>query len=251
MISIDLNGKTAVITGSARGIGRAIAEKLAEAGANIVISDIMAEVGEVTAKEISEKFGVKTIFVEANVTKAEDNTKLVETAIEKFGSIDIMVNNAGITKDGLFMRMTEADFAKVVDINLKGAYLGAHAAYLKMMKQRAGVIINMASVVGLTGNLGQANYAASKAGLIGMTKSIAAEAAKRGVRCNAIAPGYIQSEMTDVLKDEVKKAVLDKIPMGTMGSVEDVANAVLFLASDLSSYITGKTITVDGGMVMI
>lgn len=251
MISIDLSGKTAVITGSARGIGRAIAEKLAEAGANIIISDIMAEVGEVTAKEIADKYSVKTAFVEANVTKEEDNEKLVATAIEQFGSIDIMVNNAGITKDGLFMRMSESDFARVVDINLKGAFLGAHAAYLKMMKQRSGVIINMASVIGLTGNLGQANYAASKAGLIGMTKSIAAEAAKRGVRCNAIAPGYIQSEMTDLLKEDVKKAILDKVPMGTMGSVEDVANAVLFLASDLSSYITGKTITVDGGMVMI
>ena len=251
MIKIDLSGKTAIITGSARGIGRAIAEKLAEAGANIVVSDITAETGEVTAKEISEKYNVKTIFVEANVTKEEDNVKLVDKAIETFGSLDIMVNNAGITKDGLFMRMSESDFARVVDINLKGAFLGAHAAYLKMMKQRSGTIINMASVIGLTGNLGQANYAASKAGLIGMTKSIAAEAAKRGVRCNAIAPGYIRSEITDILKEDVKQAILDKVPMGTMGTTEDVANAVLFLSSDLSSYITGKTITVDGGMVMI
>lgn len=251
MIKIDLSGKTAIITGSARGIGRAIAEKLAEAGANIVVSDITAETGEVTAKEISEKYNVKTIFVEANVTKEEDNVKLIDKAIETFGSLDIMVNNAGITKDGLFMRMSESDFARVVDINLKGAFLGAHAAYLKMMKQRSGTIINMASVIGLTGNLGQANYAASKAGLIGMTKSIAAEAAKRGVRCNAIAPGYIRSEMTDILKEDVKQAILDKVPMGTMGTTEDVANAVLFLSSDLSSYITGKTITVDGGMVMI
>ncbi|MBN1467154.1 MAG: 3-oxoacyl-[acyl-carrier-protein] reductase [Fusobacteriaceae bacterium] len=248
---MDLSGKTAIITGSARGIGRAIAEKLAEAGANIVVSDITAETGEVTAKEISEKYNVKTIFVEANVTKEEDNVKLIDKAIETFGSLDIMVNNAGITKDGLFMRMSESDFARVVDINLKGAFLGAHAAYLKMMKQRSGTIINMASVIGLTGNLGQANYAASKAGLIGMTKSIAAEAAKRGVRCNAIAPGYIRSEMTDILKEDVKQAILDKVPMGTMGTTEDVANAVLFLSSDLSSYITGKTITVDGGMVMI
>ena len=251
MIKIELSGKTAIITGSARGIGRAIAEKLAEAGANIVVSDITAETGEVTAKEISEKYNVKTIFVEANVTKEEDNVKLVDKAIETFGSLDIMVNNAGITKDGLFMRMSESDFARVVDINLKGAFLGAHAAYLKMMKQRSGTIINMASVIGLTGNLGQANYAASKAGLIGMTKSIAAEAAKRGVRCNAIAPGYIRSEITDILKEDVKQAILDKVPMGTMGTTEDVANAVLFLSSDLSSYITGKTITVDGGMVMI
>jgi 3-oxoacyl-[acyl-carrier protein] reductase len=251
MIAIDLKGKAAIITGSARGIGRAIAEKLAEAGANIVVSDIMAEQGEATAKEIAEKYGVETIFVEANVTKEEDNKNLVNACVEKFGSIDIMVNNAGITKDGLFARMKEKDFSLVVDINLKGAYMGAHAAYLKMMKQRSGTIINMASVIGLTGNLGQANYAASKAGLIGMTKSIAAESAKRGVRCNAIAPGYIKTEMTDLLKEEVQQEILKKVPMNAMGSVDDVANAVLFLASDLSSYITGKTITVDGGMVMI
>ncbi len=251
MITIDLKGKTAVITGSARGIGKAIAEKLAAAGANIIVSDIIAEVGEKTAKEIAEKYGVGTKFVEANVTLAEDNKRLVEVAVEEFGSIDIMVNNAGITKDGLFARMKEQDFSLVLDINLKGAYLGAHAAYLKMMKQRSGTIINMASVIGLTGNLGQANYAASKAGLIGMTKSIAAEAAKRGVRCNAVAPGYIKTEMTDLLKEEVQQEILKKVPMNAMGSVDDVANAVLFLASDLSSYITGKTITVDGGMVMI
>ncbi len=251
MITIDLKGKTAVITGSARGIGKAIAEKLAAAGANIIVSDIIAEVGEKTAKEIAEKYGVGTKFVEANVTLAEDNKRLVEVAVEEFGSIDIMVNNAGITKDGLFARMKEQDFSLVLDINLKGAYLGAHAAYLKMMKQRSGTIINMASVIGLTGNLGQANYAASKAGLIGMTKSIAAEAAKRGVRCNSVAPGYIKTEMTDLLKEEVQQEILKKVPMNAMGSVDDVANAVLFLASDLSSYITGKTITVDGGMVMI
>ncbi len=216
MITIDLKGKTAVITGSARGIGRAIAEKLAEAGANIIVSDIIVEVGETTAKEIAEKYGVGTKFVEANVTLAEDNKRLVEAAVEEFGSIDIMVNNAGITKDGLFARMKEQDFNLVVDINLKGAYLGAHAAYLKMMKQRSGTIINMASVIGLTGNLGQANYAASKAGLIGMTKSIAAEAAKRGVRCNAIAPGYIKTEMTDLLKEEVQQEILKKVPMNAM-----------------------------------
>jgi len=251
MITIDLKGKVAVITGSARGIGKAIAEKLAEAGATIIISDIMEELGVATAKEISEKYKVETLFIPANVTLSEDNQNLVNTAVEKFGSIDIMVNNAGITKDGLFARMKEQDFNLVLDINLKGAYLGSQAAYLKMMKQRSGTIINMASVIGLVGNLGQANYAASKAGLIGMTKSIAAEAAKRGVRCNAIAPGYIKSEMTDLLKEEVQEEILKKVPMNKMGSVEDVANAVLFLASDLSTYITGKTITVDGGMVML
>lgn len=251
MITIDLKEKVAVVTGSARGIGRAIAEKLAEAGAKIVVSDIMEDLGQQTAQEIADKYGVETTFFKCDVTSADDNTALVNEAVTKFGSIDIMVNNAGITKDGLFARMKEQDFSLVVDINLKGAYLGAHAAYLKMMKQRSGTIINMASVIGLTGNLGQANYAASKAGLIGMTKSIAAESAKRGVRCNAIAPGYIKSEMTDLLKEEVQQEILKKVPMNSMGTVEDVANAVLFLASDLSSYITGKTITVDGGMVMI
>lgn len=251
MIAIDLKAKVAVVTGSARGIGRAIAEKLAEAGANIIVSDIMEDLGKNTAKEISEKYGVEALFVYANVTSEEDNKNLINTAVEKFGSIDIMVNNAGITKDGLFARMKEKDFNLVLDINLKGAYLGSQAAYLKMMKQRSGTIINMASVIGLVGNLGQANYAASKAGLIGMTKSIAAEAAKRGVRCNAIAPGYIKSEMTDLLKEEVQEEILKRVPMNKMGNVEDVANAVLFLASDLSTYITGKTITVDGGMVML
>lgn len=251
MIAIDLKGKVAVVTGAARGIGRAIAEKLAEAGATIVVSDIIVEAGQETAKELSEKYGVEAIFAEANVTLAEDNKRLVDTAVEKFGSIDIMVNNAGITKDGLFARMKEKDFELVLDINLKGAYLGSQAAYLKMMKQRSGTIINMASVIGLVGNLGQANYAASKAGLIGMTKSIAAEAAKRGVRCNAVAPGYIKSDMTDLLKEEVRDEIIKKVPMDRMGTVEDVANAVLFLASDLSTYITGKTITVDGGMVML
>jgi 3-oxoacyl-[acyl-carrier protein] reductase len=251
MIAIDLKGKVAVVTGAARGIGKAIAEKLAEAGATIVVSDIIVEAGQETAKELSEKYGVEAIFAEANVTLAEDNKRLVDTAVEKFGSIDIMVNNAGVTKDGLFARMKEKDFELVLDINLKGAYLGSQAAYLKMMKQRSGTIINMASVIGLVGNLGQANYAASKAGLIGMTKSIAAEAAKRGVRCNAVAPGYIKSDMTDLLKEEVRDEIIKKVPMDRMGSVEDVANAVLFLASDLSTYITGKTITVDGGMVML
>lgn len=251
MIAIDLKGKVAVVTGAARGIGKAIAEKLAEAGATIVVSDIIVEAGQETARELSEKYGVEAIFAEANVTLAEDNKRLVDTAVEKFGSIDIMVNNAGITKDGLFARMKEKDFELVLDINLKGAYLGSQAAYLKMMKQRSGTIINMASVIGLVGNLGQANYAASKAGLIGMTKSIAAEAAKRGVRCNAVAPGYIKSEMTDLLKEEVRDEIIKKVPMDRMGTVEDVANAVLFLASDLSTYITGKTITVDGGMVML
>lgn len=251
MISIDLSGKCAVITGSARGIGKAIAERLAEAGANIVITDILAEQAEATAKEIAEKYGVKTISLTSNVTDMAQCEELMAKAIEEFGSLDILVNNAGITKDGLFMRMKEDDFDKVIAINLKGVFNCAQAGYKKMVKQRSGSIINMASVVGLTGNMGQANYASSKAGVIGMTKSIAYEAAKRGIRVNAVAPGYIKSDMTDLLKDEVKEQILTKIPFGEMGSVENIADSVLFLASDLSSYITGKTITVDGGMVML
>jgi 3-oxoacyl-[acyl-carrier protein] reductase len=251
MISIDLAGKCAVITGSARGIGKAIAERLAEAGANIVITDILAEQGEATAKEIAEKYGVKTVFLTSNVTDMTQCEELMAKAVEEFGSLDILVNNAGITKDGLFMRMKEDDFDKVIAINLKGVFNCAQAGYKKMVKQRSGTIINMASVVGLTGNMGQANYASSKAGVIGMTKSIAYEAAKRGIRVNAVAPGYIKSDMTDLIKEEVKEQILTKIPFGKMGSVDDIANAVLFLSSDLSSYVTGKTITVDGGMVML
>lgn len=247
---ISLKEKTAVITGSARGIGRAIAEKLAEAGSKIVISDILVEDGEKTAKEIKEKYGVETLFIASNVADSQSAEELVTKAHEAFGKIDVFVNNAGITRDTLLLRMKEDDFDKVIAVNLKGTFNCTQSVLKKMIKQRSGSIINIASVIGLMGNVGQANYAASKAGVIGFTKSVAREGAPRGVRANSIAPGFIKSDMTHILNEEVQKQILSQIPAGEMGTPEDVANAVLFLASDLSSYITGQTLTVDGGMVM-
>lgn len=247
---ISLKEKTAVITGSARGIGRAIAEKLAEAGSKIVISDILVEDGEKTAKEIKEKYGVETLFISSNVADSQSAEELVTKAHEAFGKIDVFVNNAGITRDTLLLRMKEDDFDKVIAVNLKGTFNCTQSVLKKMIKQRSGSIINIASVIGLMGNVGQANYAASKAGVIGFTKSVAREGAPRGVRANSIAPGFIKSDMTHILNEEVQKQILSQIPAGEMGTPEDVANAVLFLASDLSSYITGQTLTVDGGMVM-
>jgi len=247
---IDLKEKVAVITGSARGIGRSVAEKLAGAGANIIITDILEEAGVATAKEIAEAYGVETMFVPGNVASSESMNKLSAKVLEKFGKVDILVNNAGITRDGLFMRMKEQDFNLVLDINLKGAYNCTQAFFKSMIKKRSGSIINMASIVGIMGNAGQVNYSASKAGMIGMTKSLAREAGKRGIRVNAVAPGYIKSEMTDVLSDDVKKSFADNIPMGDFGTPDDIANTVLFLASDMSSYITGQTISVNGGLLM-
>ncbi len=247
---INLKEKVAVVTGSARGIGKAIAEKFASAGANIVITDILKDEGEATAKELSEKYGVQTVFLEANVAQMDGAKQLIDQTIEKFGKIDVLVNNAGITRDGLFLRMKEEDFDRVININLKGTFNCTQAAYKTMIKQRSGSIINMASVIGLMGNVGQANYAASKAGVIAMGKSVAREGAKRGVRVNSIAPGFIRTDMTGVLSEDVQNQILSQIPMGEMGTPEDIANAALFLASDLSKYITGQVITVDGGMVM-
>ncbi|NLK63257.1 MAG: 3-oxoacyl-[acyl-carrier-protein] reductase [Fusobacteria bacterium] len=247
---ITLKEKVAVITGSARGIGRSIAEKMAEAGANIVITDILKDEGEKTSREISEKYGVKSIFVESNVVNFESSAELVKKTLDEFGKIDILVNNAGITRDGLFLRMKEEDFNRVIDINLKGTFNCSQAAFKAMVKQRSGSIINIASVIGLMGNVGQANYGASKAAVIALAKTIAREGAKRGVRANSIAPGFIKTDMTEILKEEVQNQILSQIPMGEMGLPEDIANTALFLASDLSKYITGQVITVDGGMVM-
>ena len=246
---MDLKDKVAIITGAARGIGRALAEKFAEAGAKIVISDI-TEDGEITAKEISEKYGVETLFVLSNVVKMDDAKELMKLTMDKFGKIDVLANNAGITRDGLFLRMKEADFDAVIAVNLKGVFNCTQAAFKYMIKQRSGSIINMASVIGLMGNVAQANYAASKAGVIGFTKSVAREGAKRGVRVNAIAPGFIKSDMTHVLKEEVQEQILSSIPMGEMGTADDVANVALFLASDMSTYLTGQVIAIDGGMTM-
>ena len=245
-----LKDKVAVITGSGRGIGKAIALKLAENGANIVINDILgSDYADETKKEI-EALGVKAIVVRGDVRSKDDVENLINTTVETFGKIDILVNNAGITKDGLMIRMSEEDWDTVLDINLKGAFNCIKAAARPMMKQRSGSIINIASVVGVMGNTGQANYTASKAGLIGLTKTVAKEFSSRNIRANAVAPGFIESHMTDVLTDEVKAKYFDAIPLSRFGKTEDVAKAVLFLASDLSSYVTGQTINVDGGLVM-
>ena len=245
-----LKDKVAVITGSGRGIGKAIALKLAENGANIVINDIPgSDYADETKKEI-EALGVKAIVVRGDVRNKDDVEALINTTIETFGKIDILVNNAGITKDGLMIRMSEEDWDTVLDINLKGAFNCIKAAARPMMKQRSGSIINIASVVGVMGNAGQANYTASKAGLIGLTKTVAKEFSSRNIRANAVAPGFIESHMTDMLTDDVKAKYFDAIPLSRFGKTEDVAKAVLFLASDLSSYVTGQTINVDGGLVM-
>ena len=245
-----LTGKTAIITGAARGIGKAIALKFASEGANIAFTDLVIdENGLNTEKEIAA-FGVKAKGFASNAASFEDTAKVVEQIKEEFGSIDILVNNAGITKDGLMMRMSEAQWDAVLTVNLKSAFNFIHACTPIMMRQRSGNIINMASVVGVHGNAGQCNYSASKAGLIGLAKSIAQELGSRGVRANAIAPGFIITDMTAQLSDEVKAEWNKRIPLRRGGTPEDVANIALFLASDLSSYVSGQVIQVDGGMNM-
>lgn len=241
-----LTNKTVVVTGSSRGIGRAIAVRFAQAGANIVLNG-RKEADPELMKEISE-LGVKVHFVAADVQHFADAKKLIDEAKETFGSVDVLVNNAGITNDKLLMRMSDEDFNQVLAVNLTGTFNTIQHASSLLLKQRSGTIINLSSVVGLTGNAGQANYAASKAGVIGLTKSVARELASRGITCNAIAPGYIDTEMTDVLSEKVKDGAKAQIPLKRFGSVEDVANTAVFLATN--SYITGQVINVDGGMVM-
>ena len=242
-------GKIAVVTGSARGIGQAIAFDLAAKGADIVVCDIKAEWLTETAEGV-EKLGRKAYCYELDVTNAESAQKVVNEITSATGRIDILVNNAGITRDGLLMRMSEEDWDAVLTVNLKGTFVCTKAVSRIMMKQRSGSIINIASVVGLMGNAGQANYAASKGGVIAFTKSVAKELASRNIRANAVAPGFISSKMTDALSDEVRQKMLDAIPLSSFGTPQDVANAVAFLASDQSSYITGQVISVNGGMVM-
>lgn len=245
-----LTGKTALITGAARGIGKAIALKFASEGANIAFTDLVIdENGKATEAEIAA-FGVKAKGYASNAADFTQTEEVVKAIKEEFGSIDILVNNAGITKDGLMLRMTEAQWDAVIAVNLKSAFNFIHAIVPIMMRQRGGSIINMASVVGVHGNAGQANYAASKAGLIALAKSIAQEMGPKGIRANAIAPGFIETAMTAQLSDEIREEWKKKIPLRRGGQVEDIANTAVYLASDLASYVTGQVIQVDGGMNM-
>jgi 3-oxoacyl-[acyl-carrier protein] reductase len=249
-----LEGKTAIVTGAARGIGKAIALKFAQEGANIAFTDLvlneeMAAGMEATRKEI-EAVGVKCLAYAGNAADFAETEEVVKKIKEDFGTIDILVNNAGITKDGLMLRMSEQQWDAVINVNLKSAFNFIHACVPVMMRQRGGSIINMASVVGVHGNAGQANYAASKAGLIALAKSIGQEMGPKGIRANAIAPGFIDTAMTAALPEDIRQEWCNKIPLRRGGQVEDIANVATFLASDMSSYVSGQVIQVDGGMNM-
>lgn len=246
---MDLTGKVAIVTGAARGIGQAVAVKLASAGADLALCDVQAEWLDETAGKVTA-LGRRASKYAVDVSSSAAVDAAVSKIHEDFGHIDVLVNNAGITKDGLLARMSEQDWDAVLDVNLKGAFLFCKAASRIMMKQRSGSIVNMASIIGLIGNAGQCNYAASKGGLISLTKSVAKELAGRNVRANAVAPGFIETKMTEKLSPEVQQKMLEAIPMKRFGKPEDVASAVLFLASDDSAYVTGQTLTVAGGMVM-
>ncbi|MFY8330744.1 3-oxoacyl-[acyl-carrier-protein] reductase [Vagococcus carniphilus] len=241
-----LKEKTVVITGSSRGIGRELALQFAKEGANIVLN-ARKEIDPELIETI-ESYGVKTHVILGDIQYLEEAKKLISGAKEVFGSVDVLINNAGITRDMLLMRMKEEEFDSVINVNLKGTFNTIQQASSLMLKQKSGTIINLSSVVGLTGNAGQANYAASKAGVIGLTKSVARELASRGITCNAIAPGFIETEMTDVLSEKVKEATIAQIPLKKLGSVGDIARTAVFLATN--KYITGQVINVDGGMVM-
>lgn len=246
---MKLTGKVALVTGAAQGIGKAVALLLARHGADIVVSDINLEKAEETAKEI-ESIGQKAMAIKVNVASLNDVERMVEAVLKKFGKIDILVNNAGITRDKLILRMTEEDWDIVLNVNLKGTFNCTKAVVRHMAKQRSGKIVSIASVVGEMGNAGQVNYAASKAGVIGLTKTIAREFAHRGINVNAIAPGYIETPMTEVLSDKVKEELKRLIPMERLGKPDDVAEAVLFLVSEESNYITGQVLNVNGGIYM-
>ena len=245
-----LQGKCAVITGASRGIGREIALKYAKEGANIVLNYRNSETEALQLKEELDKLGSNTLIIKSNVGKFEEAEKLIKEAKEVFGRVDILVNNAGITKDNLIMRMKEEDFDSVIDVNLKGAFNCLKAVTPIMIRQKYGKIINMSSVVGVIGNAGQVNYCASKAGLIGMTKSLAREIGGKNINVNAIAPGFIDTDMTKVLSEDQKKNIISQVPLKRFGNVEDIANLALFLGSNQSNYITGQVIHVDGGMAM-
>lgn len=245
-----LQGKNALVTGASRGIGRAIAIELARQGANVAVNYAGSEArAEAVVQEI-EQMGLKSFKVQADVANESDVKEMVKAVTSKFGSLDILVNNAGVTKDNLLMRMKEAEFDQVINTNLKGVFVCTKAVTRQMMKQKSGKIINVASVVGVTGNPGQANYAAAKAGVIGLTKTTAKELASRNIYVNAVAPGFISTDMTDQLTEEQRAGMLAMIPLAKLGTPQEVASVVRFLASDDASYITGQTIHIDGGMVM-
>jgi len=246
---MSFEGRVAVITGGARGIGRSIAKELAAGGATLALVDVLLDAAEETAAEFRSQ-GVEAAAFAANVAKPEDVTRMCGEVVERFGKIDILVNNAGITRDNLIMRMKEADWDAVIAVNLKGTFNCIKAVTRPMLKARYGRIVNIASVVGVTGNAGQANYSASKAGVIGLTKTAAKELASRNITVNAVAPGYIQTDMTEKVTDAAREAFLTNIPLARAGKPEDVAKAVRFLCSDDADYITGQVLNIDGGMVM-
>ena len=242
--------RAAIVTGGSRGIGRAVCVALAKQGCNVVVNYCHGEAAAAETAALCKEQGVEAVTVQADVSTAEGCKKLFEEAVNAFGRVDILVNNAGITKDGLLMGMSEEAFDRVIETNLKGTFNCIRFAARPMIRQKSGCIINMASVVGVAGNAGQANYAASKAGVIGLTKTAARELASRGIRVNAIAPGFIETDMTEVLSDKVKEASVSQIPLGHFGKPEDVANLAAFLASEAAAYITGQVIHCDGGMVI-
>jgi len=243
-----LKDKTALITGAARGIGKAVAVSMAKQGANIAFTDLNIDEKAMETVALLESYGVKVKAYSSNAASFEETHRVVTEVVKEFGAIDILVNNAGITKDNLMLRMTEAQWDMVINVNLKSAFNFIHAVSPVMIKQRSGSIINMSSVVGLSGNAGQTNYSASKAGMVALTKSIAKELGPRGIRANAVAPGFIISDMTDQLSEEVRKAWLETIPLRRGGTPEDVGNVCVFLASEMSSYVSGQVIPVCGGM---
>ena len=245
-----LKNKIVLITGAGRGIGRAIAIALAKEGAEVVINYNGSEERAKELKKTIEENGGKASIYKCNVSDFAACEAMIKDIVKEYGHLDILVNNAGITKDGLLMKMSEEDFDKVLDTNLKGTFHTIRAALRQMIRQRSGRIINMASVVGVSGNAGQANYAASKAGIIGLTKTVARELASRGITVNAVAPGFVHTEMTEVLSSQVKEAAVAQIPLGRFGETQDIANTVAFLASEKADYITGQVICVDGGMAM-
>jgi len=247
---MDLTGKVALVTGASRGIGQAVAVELAKAGADVIVNYIGNEAVAQETVEKVEALGRKAIKIKADVGNAEEVQAMVDEAHAAFGHIDVLVNNAGITRDGLLIRMKDSDWDDVLNINLKGVYLVSKAVAKLMVKQRSGRIINMTSVSGVTGNVGQANYAAAKAGVIGFTKTCAKELAARGITVNAVAPGFIETAMTDVLPEKIKEGIAATVPLGRMGQPEEIAGVVTFLASDFARYITGQVLNVDGGMVM-